>query len=161
VILWSPICWLLILEHKPSHWYSVQGRDPSHIQTTNPDIFADTKKCLLTEVWYSFLPRSSARAWQIQRLMLAASHWTEHGVPNGGVRGKTEWAGGVCNLKEEQQYQLTRPPQSSQGLNHKLKSTHGGTHGSSHICSRGWPWRASMGGEALGPLILCRLDAPV
>jgi hypothetical protein len=25
-------------------------------------------------------------------------------------------------------------------------------HGSSHICSRGWPCWASMGGEALGPL---------
>jgi hypothetical protein len=28
-------------------------------------------------------------------------------------------------------------PQSSQGLNHQPKSTHGGTHGSSCICSRG------------------------
>jgi hypothetical protein len=42
-------------------------------------------------------------------------------------------------------------PQGSWGLNHQPKSTHGGTHGSSHICSRGWPCWTSMGGEALGP----------
>jgi hypothetical protein len=43
-------------------------------------------------------------------------------------------------------------PQCSQGLNYQPKSTHGGTHGSSHICSRGWPCQTSMGGEALGPM---------
>jgi hypothetical protein len=29
--------------------------------------------------------------------MLTANHWTEHGVPNGEVREKTEGAEGVCN----------------------------------------------------------------
>jgi hypothetical protein len=43
-------------------------------------------------------------------------------------------------------------PQSSHGLNHQSKSTHGGTHGSGCLCSRGWPYLASMGGEALGPV---------
>jgi len=33
-----------------------------------------------------------------------------------------------------------KSPQSSQGLKHQPDSTHGGTHGSSHICSRGWPY---------------------
>jgi hypothetical protein len=42
--------------------------------------------------------------------------------------------------------------QSSQGLNHQPKSTHGKTHDSSCICSRGWPSRSSMGGETLGPV---------
>ena len=42
--------------------------------------------------------------------------------------------------------------QSSQGLNHQPKSTHGKTHDSSCICSRGWPSRSSMGGESLGPV---------
>jgi hypothetical protein len=28
--------------------------------------------------------------------MLAANHWTEHGVPNEGVRERTEGAEGVC-----------------------------------------------------------------
>jgi hypothetical protein len=36
--------------------------------------------------------------------------------------------------------------------NHQPKSTHGGTHGSSCICNRGWPSRSPMGGEALGPM---------
>ena len=39
-----------------------------------------------------------------------------------------------------------------QELNHESKSTRGGTHGSSCICSRGWPCRSSMEGEALGPV---------
>jgi hypothetical protein len=30
--------------------------------------------------------------------------------------------------------------------------THGGTCGSSCICSRGWPTQSSMGEEALGPV---------
>ena len=29
---------------------------------------------------------------------------------------------------------------------------HGGIHGSSYICSRGWPSQSSMGGEALSPV---------
>jgi hypothetical protein len=49
-----------------------------------------------------------------------------------------------------------RPP-SSQGLNHQPKSTHEGTYGSSHICSREWLCWASMEGEALWRLD----DAPV
>ena len=28
----------------------------------------------------------------------------------------------------------------------------GGIHGSNCLCSRGWPYLASMGGEALGPV---------
>ena len=40
-------------------------------------------------------------------------------------------------------------PQSSQELNHQPKSTHGGTYGSSCICSRGWPCLVSMGVEPL------------
>jgi hypothetical protein len=32
--------------------------------------------------------------------MLKANHWTEHGVPNGGVEEDTEGAEGVCNPME-------------------------------------------------------------
>ena len=46
---------------------------------------------------------------------------------------------------------INQSPQSPQGLNHQPKSTHRVTHGSSYICSGGWPSQASMGGEALGP----------
>jgi hypothetical protein len=38
------------------------------------------------------------------------------------------------------------------GLNHQSKKTRGGTHGSSCICSSGWPSQSSIGGEALGPV---------
>ena len=41
----------------------------------------------------------------------------------------------------------TKPP---------IKGTHGGTHGSSCICSRGWPSWSSMGGDAIGLVkVLC------
>jgi hypothetical protein len=43
-------------------------------------------------------------------------------------------------------------PPELQELNHQPKSTHDATHGSSCICSRGWPSHSSMGGEALGPV---------
>jgi hypothetical protein len=59
---------------------------------------------------------------------------------------------GFAVPQEKQQYQPTRPPQSFQGLNHQSKSTHGVTHGSSHIGSRGWPCWASTGREALVPV---------
>jgi hypothetical protein len=42
--------------------------------------------------------------------------------------------------------------ESSQGLKHPKKRTHGETHGSSCICSRGWLSQSTMGGEALGPV---------
>ena len=38
----------------------------------------------------------------------------------------------------------------SGGVRERTEGTHGGTHGSSRICNRGWPCRPSMGGESLG-----------
>ena len=130
--------------------------DPSHMQPPNPNTTADANKYLLRGVWYSCLLRGSATAWQIQRWMLAANHWTEHGDPNRGVRRRAEGAEGVCNpigrttisIKETP----PNPPQSSKELTHQPKSTHGRTHGCSSICSRGWPYLASMRGQALGPV---------
>jgi hypothetical protein len=55
--------------------------------------------------------------------MLATKYWIEHGVPNGGVRERTEGAEGVCSpiggtiILTNQ----TPPPLSSQGLNHHPK----------------------------------------
>jgi hypothetical protein len=38
------------------------------------------QRCLTwMEAWYGCLLRSSGRAWQMQRQMLAANHWTEGG----------------------------------------------------------------------------------
>ena len=43
-------------------------------------------------------------------------------------------------------------PPELPGTKPPTKEQHGGTHGSSCICSRGWPCFTSMGGEALGPV---------
>jgi len=47
---------------------------------------------------------------------------------------------------------LKQPDQSFQRLNQQPSSTHGVTHCSSHICSRGQLYWASMRGEALVPV---------
>jgi hypothetical protein len=62
----------------------------------------------------------------------------------GSVRKRTEGAEGDCKS-------TILIPQSSQRLNHQPKSTHGGTHGSSHRCRTGLPYLASVRGEAFGP----------
>jgi hypothetical protein len=104
----------------------------------------------------SSLLRGSASAWQIQNWMLTVIHWMEHRVPNEGARESTQGAEGVCSPIGRTTVWTNQYTQSSQGLNHQPKSTHGGTHGSSCICSRGWPSRTSMGWEALGPVkVLC------
>jgi hypothetical protein len=87
--------------------------------------------------------------------MLTADRQTEHGDPNGGVRRKIEGAEGVYNPIRRTTISTKQIPLlllSSQGLNHQPKNTHGGIHGSSCICSRGWPYLASMEREALGPV---------
>ena len=84
-----------------------------------------------------------------QMRVLVAKHWTEHWDPNGGVRARTEGgAEGVCNPIGRTTVSTN---QSSQGLNHQPKSILGGTHGSSSLCSRGWPCRASLREKARGP----------
>jgi hypothetical protein len=84
--------------------------------------------------------------------MLTGKHWTEHGILNGGVREKTEGDEGVCGPIGRTTISTNQTPHSSQAVNHQPRSTHGGTHGSSHICSKGWPCGASMGGQTLGPV---------
>jgi hypothetical protein len=69
--------------------------------------------------------------------MLAANLWTEHRDLNGWVRGRTEAAEGVCTPIGRTTKATNQTPQSSQGLNHQPKGTHGGTHGFTCICSRG------------------------
>jgi hypothetical protein len=84
--------------------------------------------------------------------MLAASHWTEHWDHNGGVTERTEGAEGVCNPIIRTTILTNQYPQSSQGLNYQSKSTHGETHGSSCICTRGCLFWTSMEGEDFGPV---------
>jgi hypothetical protein len=82
--------------------------------------------------------------------MFAGNYLTEHKDPNGGFKGRTKRAEGVCNPIGRTTISANQTPQSYQILNHQPKSIHGETNGSSCICSRGWPCWASMGGEALG-----------
>jgi hypothetical protein len=66
--------------------------------------------------------------------------------------GRTAGAKEVCNAIGRATISTNQTTQSSQGLNYQPKSTHGGTHGASCMCSRGLLYLASMGGEALDPV---------
>jgi len=78
-----------------------------------------------------------------------ANHWNELGDPNGRAREGTEGAEGDCN-PIRRRISINSTTQISQGLNHQPKSTHGQTHVSRYICSKGWAYLTSMGGETLG-----------
>jgi hypothetical protein len=126
--------------------------DPSHIQSPNSDTIVDARKCMLTGAWCSCFFRGSLRAWQIQRWMLSANHWTEQGFSNRGVRERTKEPEGLCNPIGRTTISINQTSQSFQGPNHQAKSIHGGTHSSSHICSRGCPCWPSLWEEALSPV---------
>ena len=126
--------------------------DSSHLQSPNPDTVVDANKCLLRGAWYISLLRGSASAWQIQKWMLTAIHWTEHRILNEGARERTQGAEGNCSTIGGTTIWTNQYPQNAQGLSQQPKSTHGGTHGSSCICSRAWPSWTSMGGEPLCPM---------
>jgi hypothetical protein len=132
---------------RKNHPETAPPGDPSHIQSPNPDTIADANKA-----WYSCLLRGSASAWQIQKWMLTAIHWTELRVPNEGAKERTQGAKVVCSPIRGTTIWTNQYLQSCQGLNHQPKSTHGRTHGSSCICSWGWPTWSSRGGEVLGPV---------
>jgi hypothetical protein len=144
VIAWSR-------DWRNDHPETAPPGDPSHIQSPNPDTIENANKCLLTESWYSCFLRGSTSAWQKQRWMLKASHWTEHRIPNGGARERTQGAEEVCSPIGGTIWTI-QEPQSSQEINHQPKSTPRGTHSSSCIYSRAWPSHSPMGGEALCPV---------
>jgi hypothetical protein len=88
--------------------------------------------------------------------MFTVIRWTEHRVPNEGVRESTQGAEGVCSPIGGTIIGTNQYPQSSLGLNQQSKKTHGRTHGSSCICTREWPSLSSMEGKALGRVkVLC------
>ena len=78
------------------------------------------------------------------------------GFPNEGTRQSTQRAEGVCSPIRGITIWTNQYLQSSLGLNYLSKTTHGGTHGSSCICSRVCPSWSSIGGEALCPVkVIC------
>jgi hypothetical protein len=109
----------------------------------------DANKCLLIEAWYTWLLRCSASAWQIHKWMHTDIYCTKDRVLNEGAKVRTQGVERVCSPIGGWTNQYL---QSSQGLNHQPKNTHGITHGPSCICSRGWPSPSSMEGEALDPV---------
>jgi len=88
--------------------------------TTNPYNTVDAKKWMLIGTLYNCLLRSSTRTWQIQKRMLTANHWTENGVPSGGVRETAKVAEEVCNLIRRT---AISTKQSFQRQNHHPKRT--------------------------------------
>jgi hypothetical protein len=141
-------------DRRKGHPETAPPRDPSFLQKPNPDTIADAKKRLLTGAWYSCPLRGSARTWLLQMCMFIANHHTEHGEPNGRIKGRTEGGEGDCNPigKTTISTHLMSAPNpfpnpSSQVLNHQTKSTQGEIHWSSLVCSKGLPYLALMGGE--------------
>jgi len=69
---------------------------------------------------------------------------------------------GFATPQEEQQYQPTTTHQNYQVANYQLMSTHGGIHGSSHMCSRRWHCPSSIGGrvKVLSSIIIQLKTAP-
>jgi hypothetical protein len=85
------------------------------------------------------LPTLYPSIWDLDSDKLRRAHWASvHGRVCSPIGGTTIWT--------------NKYPQSSLGLNHQSKKIHGGTHGSSYICSRGWPSQSSIRGEAVGPV---------
>jgi len=92
------------------------------------------------------MPRSTC----LQKPDMGVSNHDWAQDPNEGVRERTKGCEGVCKPIGKTTRSTNQNPQSSQGLNHEPNRTHGGTHGSRHMCSRGWPYLAAKGVEALG-----------
>ena len=90
----------IVLVPKHSRWlHTITKEDSIKILTNfslkNGHLWMDANKCLLTEACYSCHQRGSTSAWQIQRWILTAYHWTEHRVSNEGARERTQGAEGV------------------------------------------------------------------
>jgi hypothetical protein len=78
--------------------------------------YCGCQQVLAERDWYSCPLRGSASAWHIQKWKFTAIHWTEHRVPNGGVRGITQVTEGVCSPIEGTTIWTNQYPQSSQDL---------------------------------------------
>jgi hypothetical protein len=113
------------------------GINPIYNHQTQTLLWMPTSACWQEPHIASCLLRGSASAWQIQKWMLTAIHGTDLRIPNEGARERSQRAEGVCSPIEGTTMWTNQCPQSSEGLNHQAKSTHGGNHGFYCICSRG------------------------
>ena len=90
--------------------------------------------------------------------MPSDNHISEYWDSDGRGREEIKKAEGVCNLIGRITISTIQITQSSQGLNHQPENTHETIHGSSSLCSRGWPFLATKGLEAHGPVKTCYLN---
>jgi hypothetical protein len=72
---------------------------------------------------YGCLLRDPSRALQIQSQMFTDNHWREHGVPNRGVRERSEVVEGFCNPIGITKISTNQIPQNSQGVGHQQRNT--------------------------------------
>jgi hypothetical protein len=84
--------------------------------------------------------------------MLAANHQIEHRDHNEGIMGRTDGSEGVCNPMGRGTISTKQMPLSSQGLNPLRKDYTCRNIWLSCICSREWPYLASVGGEVFDPV---------
>jgi hypothetical protein len=117
--------------------------DPSHMKSPNPDSIVDAKKCLLTVACYSCLYRGA--------LPEPEKYRGECSQPTIGMGSPIEKL--EKKLKELKWFATHR---KNHNINQpEFPGTKPSTkeytwsNSSSHICSRGWPCLAPMGGETL------------
>jgi hypothetical protein len=112
----------------------------------------DTGKCSLIEAWYGCLLEALLEPDKDRGGSSKPTIGPSSGeVPDEGVGKGTEGAEDVYSPMEGATVSTGQILQSSWGLGHQSKNTHGVTHGAGHICGRRWPCWTSVGEEALRP----------
>ena len=122
--------------------------DSSYKPSPNTDTIMNDKKYIPKCSCHGCLWGGPVRALHIQRLMLAANHWTEHGVLNGGVGRWCRGTEGVYSPMGRTTMLATHIPQNSQGLNHQPRCI----NGYSQKCGWGKPCWVSVEGVVLRTL---------
>jgi hypothetical protein len=90
--------------------------------------------------------------------MLTANHWTEHNVPDGGIKERTEGDEGVCNPKGRTRISTRETPRAPRDLTTNQRvHMYGSMAPVAYVSEDGlvghqWEERS---------LVLRRLDAPV
>jgi hypothetical protein len=90
---------------------------PIYRYQTQTLLWMPRSACWMSLIWLSERPCQS----RMQRWMLTANHWTEHRVPNRGVRERTEGMEGDCNPTGRTAISTNQSPQELQGTKPSTK----------------------------------------